>query len=135
MIEVLMFGKSEPQPTKKLYTAARAGNIEDVKSILDRYKERGLKPDRGTLAAAIKSGSVPLVEYFKNAHNLIPKSGIMEAVDEAKSFEMAQYLMNTYPTLRMTIDNTITWAAARTGNLDMLKFFLVFFTSRRWNFV
>jgi hypothetical protein len=113
---------SKPSPTAELYAAARTGNIENVKNVLSKHKE--LKPDRGTLAAAIKSGSTPLVIYFREEHKLIPKSGVMEAVDEAKSFEMAQYLLNTYPELKFTIDHTITWAAARTGNLDMLKFFL-----------
>lgn len=117
-----MFKKIEPK--QELYNAALEGNIEKVKNILEKYKEQKLKPDSGTLAVAIKSGCVPLVQYLNNEHKLIPRNGIMEAVDTARSLEMVQYLMNTYPSLRQTIDNTITWAAARTGNLEMLKFFL-----------
>ena len=112
------------QPTTELYTAARAGDMEKVKQVLDLYKSTGLKPDRGTLAAAIKSGNITLVQYLKDAHQLSPKSGVMEAVDEAKSFEMVQYLLKNHPELGYKLDHTITWAAARTGNLDMLKFFL-----------
>lgn len=112
------------QPTAELYAAAKSGNIDDVKNILEKYKNQGLKPDRGTLTAAIKSGNVAVVKYLTEEHQLIPGSGIMEAVDEAKSFEMAQYLFNTYPKTRFCLDHTITWAAARSGNLEMLKFFL-----------
>ena len=111
-------------PTSELYAAAKSGSIEEVKLVLEKYKNQGLKPDRGTLSAAIKSGNVSLVKYFKDEHNLNPKSGIMEAIDEAKSLEMAQYLLTTHPELRNGLDHMITWAAARTGNLETLQFFL-----------
>src|SRR3990167_856574 len=112
------------QPTSELYAAARSGSLDDVKNILEKYKSQGLKPDRGTLSAAIKSGNVSLVQYFNDEHNLIPKSGLMEAIDTAKSLEMAKYLVKEYPAILHTVDHTITWAAARTGDVEFLKFIL-----------
>jgi hypothetical protein len=117
--------KSIILPTPKdLYNAARKGDLEQVKTMLETHQDHGLKPDGGTLLAAIKSGNVGLVKYFKEQHGLVPKSGIMEATDEAKSFEMVKYLMETYPSFRFGLDNTITWAAARTGDVEFLKYFL-----------
>lgn len=112
------------QPTSELYAAARSGSLDDVKNILEKYKSQGLKPDLGTVSAAIKSGNVSLVQYFKDEHGLTPKSGLMEAIDVAKSLEMARYLVKEYPTMLRTVDHTITWAAARTGDLECLKFIL-----------
>lgn len=111
-------------PTAELYAVARAGNFSGVKILLDKYKDQGLKPDRGTLLAAIKSGNLDLVKYFKEEYQLVPKSGIMEATDEARSLELVKYLIKEYPSLRWTVDNTITWAAARTGDVKFLKYFL-----------
>ena len=118
-----MFSKTI-QPTAELYAAARAGNLEDVKNILEKYKSQGLKPDRGTLLAAIKSGNVTLVQYFNKEHGSIPKCGLMEAFDEAKSLEMAKYLVKEFPALLHSADHHLTWAAARTGDVECLKFVL-----------
>ena len=83
------------QPTSELYAAARSGSLDDVKNILEKYKSQGLKPDRGTLSAAIKSRNVSLVQYFKDEHNpsLLADEGTLFDAVRSGSLQMVKYIV------------------------------------------
>jgi len=126
----LMFFQSETEikacANKELYNAFLISNLIHCNRILEKYKNINLQPDQACVSAAIKSGSIEAVKFLKENYHLEPKdtSCFMYALDNAKSLDMVKYLSSNYQYLVLEAwqRNDLSWAAARSGNLELLKF-------------
>ncbi len=113
---------------KQLNPAVEKGDLATVKKIIDENSDIEITPNSLTVAKAIISGNLELLQYFKDKFSITPlivmPNDMNYAIKQMNNPDMFKHLLTAYRGMRFGLNKETTWIVARSGQLDNLKLLL-----------